>query len=300
MFKNGIISQSKNHLLKYRYILIAILVIIIVLLIIIMSAILKNTNKKDNVVIENNNNTNNSEQEQAMLIELDNKKKEEEQKEKEKKEEESATGVIHLTFDDGPSSDITPQILDILKEKGVKATFFVIHFNEKNAELVKREDNEGHTVALHGYTHTYSEVYQSADACLENFKKIQQQVYETIGKKPNIIRFPGGSSNTISKKYCQGVMTEATQRALDEGFRYFDWNVDSDDAGHAKTRDDVYNNVTSKIKPGRENVVLMHDFSHNNKTLEALTDIIDYGLQNGYVFRKITDDTKMITHSVNN
>ena len=130
MFENGIISQSKNHLLKYRYILIAILAIIIVLLIIIMSAILKNKNKKDNVVIENNNNTNNSEQEQAMLIELDNKKKEEEQKEKEKKEEESATGVIHLTFDDGPSSDITPQILDILKEKGVKATFFVIHFND--------------------------------------------------------------------------------------------------------------------------------------------------------------------------
>ena len=95
-------------------------------------------------------------------------------------------------------------------------------------------------------------------------------------------------------------MTEVTQRALDEGFRYFDWNVDSDDAGHAKTRDDVYNNVTSKIKPGRENVVLMHDFSHNNKTLNALSDIIDFGLNNGYVFRRITDDTKMVTHSVNN
>ena len=135
---------------------------------------------------------------------------------------------------------------------------------------------------------------------LDNFRKIQEQVYETIGKKPNIIRFPGGSSNTISKKYCVGVMTEVTKKALDEGFRYFDWNVDSDDAGHAKTRDDVYKNVTSKIKPGRENVVLMHDFSHNHKTLEALSDIIDYGLQNGYVFRKITDDTKMVTHSVNN
>ena len=95
-------------------------------------------------------------------------------------------------------------------------------------------------------------------------------------------------------------MTEVTQRALDEGFRYFDWNVDSDDAGHAKTKEDVYNNGTSKIKPGRENVVLMHDFSHNNKTLEALSDIIDFGKGNGYVFRRITDDTKMVTHSVNN
>lgn len=95
-------------------------------------------------------------------------------------------------------------------------------------------------------------------------------------------------------------MTEVTQRVLDEGYRYFDWNIDSDDAGHAKTRDDVYNNVTSKIKPNRENVVLMHDFSKNNKTLESLSDIIDFGLQNGYVFRKITNETTMVRHSVNN
>ena len=174
MYENGIISQSKNHLLRYRYILIAILVIIIALLILVMAVIFKNTNKKNNVAISDNNN-NNNEQEQAMLVELDNKKKEEEQreKEKEKQEEENATGIIHLTFDDGPSSDITPEILNILKEKGVKATFFLIHFSEKNAELVKREDNEGHTVALHGYSHTYSEVYSSADACLDNFRKIQ-------------------------------------------------------------------------------------------------------------------------------
>ena len=123
----------------------------------------------------------------------------------------------NLTFDDGPSSDITPQILDILDQKNVKATFFLVHFSDKNADLVKRENESGHTVALHGYSHTYSEVYQSADACLENFKKIQQQVYETIGKKPNVIRFPGGSSNTISKKYCEGVMTEVTKRVLDDG-----------------------------------------------------------------------------------
>ena len=127
---------------------------------------------------------------------------------------EEPTKVVYLTFDDGPSSDITPQILDVLDSKNVKATFFVVHFSEKNAELVKREANSGHTVALHGYTHTYSEVYQSADSCLDNFKKIQEQVYETIGQRPNIIRFPGGSSNTISKKYCPGVMTEVTRKSI--------------------------------------------------------------------------------------
>lgn len=296
MFENEIIRYNKRHMLKYRYILITILAIIIILLVIIMAIIFKNTKaKQNNQAINNGDN----EEEQAMLVELDDKQKEE-QRAKEKQEEENATGVIYLTFDDGPSSDITPQILDVLDQKNVKATFFVVHFSDKNADLVKRENKSGHTVALHGYTHTYSEVYQSADSCLDNFKNIQQQVYETIGKRPNIIRFPGGSSNTISKKYCEGVMTEVTRRALEEGFRYFDWNVDSDDAGHAKTREDVYNNVTSKIKPGRENVVLMHDFSHNNKTLEALPDIIDFGVSNGYVFRKITDDTKAVTHSINN
>ena len=85
-----------------------------------------------------------------------------------------------------------------------------------------------------------------------------------------------------------------------EGFKYFDWNVDSDDAGHAKTSDDIYNNVTSGIKPDRKNVVLMHDFAGNNKTIGALDAIIDFGLNNGYVFRRITDDTPMVTHSVNN
>lgn len=298
MYRNEVIYDRKN-IFKYRYILIAIILLIIVLISVIGIVLIK-SNKNEKTMANNNNENGNNDQNQAMLIDLDNEKKEEEEREKEKKEEENATGTIYLTFDDGPSSDITPQILDVLAQKNVKATFFVVHYSEKNAELVKRESQSGHTVALHGYTHTYSEVYQSAESCLENFRKIQQQVYETIGKKPNIIRFPGGSSNTISKKYCPGVMTEVTQKALNEGFRYFDWNVDSDDAGHAKTRDDVYNNVTSKLKPGRENVVLMHDFSHNNKTLDALSDIIDYGMQNGYVFRRITDDTKMVTHSVNN
>ncbi len=210
MFKYSMNYSSRRK--KYRHILIAIIVIIIVLLIGIITVVkIKNTKKDESAKNVQTNET--KENEEAMLIELDNKKKEEE-RQKEKEEEENATGVIYLTFDDGPSSDITPQILDVLDSKNVKATFFVVHFSEKNAELVKREANSGHTVALHGYTHTYSEVYQSADSCLDNFKKIQEQVYETIGQRPNIIRFPGGSSNTISKKYCPGVMTEVTRKSI--------------------------------------------------------------------------------------
>ena len=196
--------MSRNMLgrnkFKRRYILVIILIIIIVLLILTINTVYKNNKKIESGKTEENTN---SEQEEAILIELNNKKKEEEEKAKEKEEEENATGVIYLTFDDGPSQDITPNVLDILAEKNVKATFFVIHYSDSNSSLVKREAKDGHTVALHGYTHTYSDVYSSADACLENFRKIQNQVYQTIGTKQNIIRFPGGSSNTISRKYCK-------------------------------------------------------------------------------------------------
>ena len=95
-------------------------------------------------------------------------------------------------------------------------------------------------------------------------------------------------------------MTELTKRVIDEGYRYFDWNVDSDDAGHAKTSEKVYQNVTTGIKPGRNNVVLMHDFAGNHKTIDALDNIIDWGLEQGYVFRRITEETPMVKHGVNN
>lgn len=195
-------NMLRRNKFKRRYILVIILIIIIVLLILTINTVYKNNKKIESGKTEENTN---SEQEEAILIELNNKKKEEEEKAKakEKEEEENATGVIYLTFDDGPSQDITPNVLDILAEKNVKATFFVIHYSDSNSSLVKREAKDGHTVALHGYTHTYSDVYSSADACLENFRKIQNQVYQTIGTKPNIIRFPGGSSNTISRKYCK-------------------------------------------------------------------------------------------------
>lgn len=291
-------EYKNNKIIKFRYILIIILVILIMLLISFIVAVTFAHNQKREVEKHENEN--------IMIIELEDKikKKEEEERQRilqqEKEEEQNATGVIYLTFDDGPSSDSTPQILDILKRNNIKATFFVLHYSEENSELIKREQNEGHTIALHGYTHTYSDIYYSADACIENFRKIQNQVYETTGIKSNIIRFPGGSSNTVSRRYSQGVMTELTKRVIDEGFRYFDWNADSTDAARPKSSDTVYENTISALEPGRNNVVLMHDFHGNHKTIDALQDVINYGLENGYVFRKITEETPMVTHSVNN
>ncbi|MBR2290222.1 MAG: polysaccharide deacetylase [Clostridia bacterium] len=209
-------------------------------------------------------------------------------------------GVIYLTFDDGPTQSSTPQILDILDKKGVKATFFILNFDEAGAELVKREYESGHTVAIHGYSHTYSAIYQSVDTYVNNVTKLQDKIYETIGIRPTITRFPGGSSNTISRHYASKIMTTLAYEMVGRGYTYFDWNVDSDDAGSAKTSEDIYRNVTTHLSKNQANVVLMHDFASNTKTIGALERVIDYGLENGYTFEVITPDTQMVTHTTNN
>ena len=208
-------------------------------------------------------------------------------------------GVIYLTFDDGPSTNITPKILDILKKKNIKATFFILNYDSTKEGIVKREVNEGHTVGIHGYSHNYKEIYKSEDTYMQNIKMLQDKIKRTTGYNATITRFPGGSSNTVSR-YNPGIMTRLTKKVLDNGYKYFDWNVSSEDAGGAKNSDDIYSNVVNNLSKSRSNVVLMHDFSGNTKTLNALESIIDYGISNGYTFNKITENTEMVIHSVNN
>lgn len=209
-------------------------------------------------------------------------------------------GVIYLTFDDGPSYTTTPKVLEILKEENIKATFFVIGTSPSFNEYVKREYNEGHTIALHSNTHNYSTVYSSPSAYWADLTQIQNKVNNIIGIKPTIIRFPGGSSNTVSRRYYNGIMTILTKEVTNNGYHYFDWNVLSGDAGDVSSSAEVYNNVTSALSHNRANVVLMHDFENNNYTLGALKDIIKYAKANGYIFDKITENTKEVHHQVNN
>ena len=215
-------------------------------------------------------------------------------------ESQDYVGTICLTFDDGPSTEITNQILDILQEKNVKATFFILNYDEETLSIINREIEGGHTVALHGYSHDYATVYSSLEAIQNNFLALQEKLYADTGYYSNFIRFPGGSSNTVSKKYCEGIMTEATQSLTKMGFSYFDWNVDSQDAGGAKSAEEIYNNVTSTLVEGRTNVVLMHDASNKIFTVEALSSIIDYGIEHGFEFKPITQETKVVQHNVNN
>ena len=209
-------------------------------------------------------------------------------------------GVVYLTFDDGPSSSSTPQILDILKEKGVHASFFIVNYSEGNKHLIQREIDEGHTVCVHGYSHVYSEVYTNDEATMNNIYKLKNKIKEDFNYDTMYTRFPGGSSNTVSKNYSRGIMSRVTERALAEGYKYFDWNVGSGDAGGAKSSDDVYNNVIDGLSLDRANVVLMHDFGGNQKTIDALPRIIDYCLENGYRLEAINEYTPMVTHGINN
>jgi len=208
-------------------------------------------------------------------------------------------GVIYLTFDDGPSLDITPKILDILHDENVKATFFIINYGTDKEHIVQREVNEGHSIGIHGYSHNYKKIYQSEEIYMENLTKLQSKIKDSTSVTTYITRFPGGSSNTVSR-YNPKIMTRLTKEVINRGFKYYDWNVGSGDAGDVKTKEGVYNNVTNGIKPNRDNIVLMHDFSGNTKTLNALRDIIRFGKEHGYRFEGIKEDTKMVTHNVNN
>lgn len=205
-------------------------------------------------------------------------------------------GTIYLTFDDGPNEGTTNVILDVLKEEGVKATFFV---TSKGPDyLIKREYDEGHTVALHTSTHDYSYVYSSPENYFADLEAVHSRVLNITGYDSKIIRFPGGSSNTISRKYYNGIMSYLTKEVQNRGYKYYDWNISSGDAGGAKTKEEVYSNVVNSLSRKRVNMVLMHDIK--SYTRDAIRDIIRYGKENGYSFSQIDNNTDMVTQRVNN
>ena len=211
-------------------------------------------------------------------------------------------GVICLTFDDGPGQVNTPKNLDALKQYGIKATFFICNYSETNKVLVQREIDEGHTVALHAYDHEYSVCYANENSYLEGINKLHDKVLADTGYDAHFIRFPGGASNGVSKKYTPGLMGILPKKMLDNGYLYFDWNVDSTDAEtkYMNDAEAIYEHAISGIKQGRYNVLLMHDIDSKKATAEALPRIIQWGLDNGFVFEAITVDTPLVCHNANN
>lgn len=190
--------------------------------------------------------------------------------------------ICYLTFDDGPSVASTGQILDILKENNIKATFFVVYAEGEEAEaLYKRIIAEGHTIGIHSASHDYDLIYSSVEAYLTDFEKLSSHIEGITGVKPEIFRFPGGSINTYNSYIYQELIAEMLRR----GYTYYDWNVSSGDASFSPTaKDKVVNNVLSGSLKQDNAIVLMHDSYGHTSTVEALPDIIQ-GLKNqGYSF----------------
>ena len=206
--------------------------------------------------------------------------------------------TIYLTFDDGPSRTITPGVLQILKEENVKATFFIINHDDSLNYLIKQAYDDGHTIAIHSYTHNYRQIYASEEAFFEDLRLMSEKLESITGTKPTITRFPGGSSNTVSR-FNPGIMTRLAKELTNKGYIYFDWNVGSGDAGGVSSSYEVYQNVVNSLG-SHTNVVLMHDYESNYYTLNALRDIIHYGKNNGYTFSNITDTTPQIKHRIAN
>lgn len=209
---------------------------------------------------------------------------------------ENNNGIIYLTFDDGPSS-ITDSILDILKKYNIKATFFVVNniYFDKMQKIIE----EGHTVGIHSYSHIYKDIYLSVDNYFNDLTKLENKLKQVKNIQYKIIRFPGGSSNTISS-FNKGIMTKLTNEVEKRGYHYFDWDIDSNDASFARSSIEVYNNVIYNLSKNRSNVILMHDSNNNYKTLNSLEDIINYAIKKGYTFSNITYYTPMVKHNILN
>lgn len=206
----------------------------------------------------------------------------------------------YLTFDDGPSSKVTPQILDILDEYNVKATFFVK--GTSNIELVDDIYNQGHAIGLHTDTHVYEDIYKSTDAYFADLTAVGNKVKEKIGFVPNIIRFPGGSSNTVSRNHCKGIMSTLVEEVEDRGYYYFDWNVDSYDAsGNNKPVDYILEKTKSQFSTNQKNIcILMHDINAKQTTADALPEMIEYIRDAGYEFCILNKYAYQFHHGVNN
>ena len=203
------------------------------------------------------------------------------------------TRYVYLTFDDGPSTN-TDEILDILEQHNVKATFFVCGKpNAKYTDLYKRIVNDGHTLGMHSYSHKYSELYASLDSFKEDTDKLRIFLYETTGVWSKFYRFPGGSSNTVSKVDVQ----ELADYLESSDVTFFDWNVSAGDDKAGANKDTIYANIVNNVPRFKHCVVLMHDAADKKSTVEALPEIIEaIQAMDDTVIVPITDDTLPVQH----
>lgn len=196
---------------------------------------------------------------------------------------------VFLTFDDGPSGEVTPHILDILKEYNIKATFFVLG-NRVNAnpDIVKRAYQEGHYIANHGYSHKYSNIYKNVDSIIEEYNKTEDAIRKALNNpsySSHLFRFPGGSHGGPY----ESIKKEARKKLKEDGIAYIDWSALTYDAIGVNNTEEILKNLKETLNGWNNVVLLMHDAADKKITYESLDEVIEYLKEQRYAFKNIYD-----------
>lgn len=205
---------------------------------------------------------------------------------KTEKADANAIKTVYFTFDDGPS-EMTEEILEILSDEKIKATFFVIGpSGEKNDDRLFKIYSEGHSIGLHTMSHSYDKIYTSAYGFLKDLEDEREWVYSVTGEECNIFRFPGGSNNSIAPKWIINTVKSETEKM---GMTYYDWNADGKDSlGSLLSPEEIVKNVlSSEFIDSNEVIILLHDSSTRATTPEALRLLIAEFKSRGYAFAKL-------------
>ncbi len=191
---------------------------------------------------------------------------------------------VYLTFDDAPGDKVTEEVLDILKEKKVMGTFFVVGERISGREdIIKRISTEGHSIGLHSYSHKMKKIYSSPSAFIDEMEKTSDEVFKVNGVRTKIIRFPGGSKPFMTNDFLD--------KLHEQNFKIYDWNVPVSDGINAKlSPDKFYSEATNTRCFKSPLIILMHCSGENENTVKALPDIIEYYKELGYDFKALTSD----------
>lgn len=197
-----------------------------------------------------------------------------------------AKKTVYLTFDDGPSIH-TKEVLDILEENGVSATFFLIgnQINNNTLPIIKRMKNDGFQIGVHTYSHEPNEIYKSADSYYKDIMKTKKLIKKKAKITPTVFRFPYGSNNCYVLKYRKDIIG----RLKEEGLDYCDWNVSGEDSIGKPSASQIIANVRNNYDVYNEPVVLLHDSGASSETVKALPTIIKMYKDAGYSFGIISD-----------
>lgn len=192
---------------------------------------------------------------------------------------------VYLTFDDGPSRDVTPEILDILKEENILATFFVLGSRvELYPDTIKRIYDEGHYIANHGYSHKYSLIYQNTETVLQEYNQCEQIIKNALNNQEYnsyLFRFPGGSS--------AGVYADIKSQTKDlfdqNNIAYTNWNCLTGDAEGVATKEEQIQKFYETKGDNASLVILMHDSNDKEQTPDTLRELIQILKSEGYTFK---------------